>query len=277
MSKKDPALTLVPTAAEIDSLYQLPLEQFTPERNALAKRAGKADPSIKALEKPNIAAWAVNQLYWRERDSYDALIAAAEELRGEHRKLLAGKSSDVRTAERAHRDAIRAATEHIKTLLEGANQAATPATMNAVSETLAALPADVTPGRLTKPLKPLGFEALSGVPARPASAAPAKPQARAPLTAVPSPAERKQEEAAAKRAAEAEARERAREKDRLVAEMRKAKAAHEKAEAAVAKAEDEVVELERALADARKTRDRLQTEATLAKNEFAHAARKVRD
>lgn len=276
MSKKDPALTLVPTAAEIDSLYQLPLEQFTPERNALARRAGKADPSIKALEKPNIAAWAVNQLYWRERDTYQALITAAEQLRDEHRKLLAGKSSDVRTTERAHRDAIRAATERIKTLLEGANQAATPATLSAVSETLAALPADVHPGRLTKPLKPLGFEALSGVPARSPSAAPAKPVAHT-LKAVPSPAERKLEEAAARRAAEAAAREQAREKERLIAEMRKAKAAHEKAEAAVAKAEADVDELERALADARKTRDRLQTEATLAKNEYAHAARQVRD
>ncbi len=276
MSKKDPALTLVPTAAEIDSLYQLPLDQFTPERNALAKRAGKSDPSIKALEKPNIAAWAVNQLYWRERRTYDALIAAAEALRAEHRNLLGGKSSDVRTAERAHRDAVRAATERIKSLLGGAEQAATPATLNAVSETLAALPADAHPGRLTKPLKPMGFEALSDVPARPPSALPAKPTART-LTAVPSPAERKQEEAAAKRAAEAAAREEARENERLVAEMKKAKAAHEKAEAAVAKAEAEVDQLERALADARKTRDRLQTEATLAKNEYAHAARKVRD
>ena len=276
MSKKDPGLTLVPTAAEIDGLYQVPLEQFTPERNALAKRAGKADPSIKALEKPNIAAWAVNQLYWRDRETYDALVTAAEALRGEHRKLLAGKSSDVRTTEKAHRDAIRTATERIKTLLEDANQAATPPTMTAVSETLAALPADVQPGRLTKPLKPLGFEALSGVPARPPSAAPPKPVART-LSAVPSPAERKQEEVAAKRAAEAAAREEAREKERLTAEMRKAKAAHEKAEAAVAKAEAEVDALERALADARRTRDRLQTEATLAKNEYAHAARKVRD
>jgi hypothetical protein len=276
MSKKDPALTLVPTAAEIDSLYQLPLDQFTPERNALAKRAGKADPSIKALEKPNIAAWAVNQLYWRERGTYDALIGAAEALRAEHRNLLAGKSSDVRTAERAHRDAVRAATERIKSLLGGAEQAATPATLNAVSETLAALPADVHPGRLTKPLKPMGFEALSDVPARPLSALSAKPTART-LTAVPSPAERKQEEAAAKRAAEAAAREEAREKERLIAEMKKAKAAHEKAAAAVAKAEAEVDQLERALADARKTRDRLQTDATLAKNEYAHAARKVRD
>jgi chromosome segregation ATPase len=59
--------------------------------------------------------------------------------------------------------------------------------------------------------------------------------------------------------------------------MKKAKAAHEKAAAAVAKAEAEVDQLERALADARKTRDRLQTDATLAKNEYAHAARKVRD
>jgi hypothetical protein len=276
MSKKEQGLTLVPTAAEIDGLYQLPLEQFTTGRNALAKRAGKADPTIKALEKPNIAAWAVNQLYWRERATYDALIAASETLRDEHRKLLAGKPSDVRDAEKAHRDAIRAATDRIKTLLESSEQAATPATLNAVSETLAALPSADAPGRLTRPLKPLGFEALSGLPSRPPSAPPARPVTRT-LTAVPSPAEKKADDAAARRAAEAEAREQAREKDRLAAEMRKAKAAHEKAEAAVAKAEEDVADLEKALSDARKTRDRLQTEATLAKNEYAHAARKVRD
>jgi hypothetical protein len=276
MSKKDQGLTLVPTAAEIDGLYRLPLEQFTPERNALSKRAGKADPSIKALEKPNIAAWAVNQLYWRERATYDALIAASETLRDESRKLLAGKASDVRDAEKAHREAIRAAADRIKALLESSDQAATPATLTAVSETLAALPSADTPGRLTRPLKPLGFEALSGLPARPPSAAPPKPVTRT-LAAVPSPAEKTADEAAARRAADAAAREEAREKERLVAEMRKAKAAHEKAEAAVAQAEEEVAELEKALTEARKTRDRLQTEATLAKNEYAHAARKARD
>ena len=51
----------------IDALYALPLERFTPERDALAKdlaadgdRAGAA--RVKALRKPVVAAWAVNAL-----------------------------------------------------------------------------------------------------------------------------------------------------------------------------------------------------------------------
>jgi|RhiMetdeSRZDD1v2_1073273.scaffolds.fasta_scaffold599947_2 hypothetical protein len=277
MSKKDPELTLVPTAKEIDALYRLPLEQFTPERNALAKRAGKTDPAIKSLEKPNIAAWAVNQLYWRERETYEALIEASERLREEHRKLLAGKSADIRDSETAHRDAIRAAVEKIRTILGDGDQAATPATLTAVSETLSALPGEAPAGRLTRPLKPSGFEALTGVPARPASARPAPPAKSPPkLTAIDTAAARR-EEAAATRAAEAEAREAAREKERLQADARRAKAAYDKAQAAVEKAEEDVAELEKALTDARKTRDRLQVDATLAKNELAHAERLARN
>jgi hypothetical protein len=65
------------SAAEIDRLYQLPLGEFTPARNALAKELGKTDARIKNLQKPNVPAWAVNQLYWRERPLYDRLIKAS--------------------------------------------------------------------------------------------------------------------------------------------------------------------------------------------------------
>ncbi len=44
---------------QIVQLYQLPLDQFTTARNALAKGAGPRSAEIKGLEKPNAAAWAV--------------------------------------------------------------------------------------------------------------------------------------------------------------------------------------------------------------------------
>lgn len=50
-----------PADDAIDSLYQGPLDEFTAARNALVKETG--DNSIKKLEKPNLAAWAVNQFY----------------------------------------------------------------------------------------------------------------------------------------------------------------------------------------------------------------------
>jgi hypothetical protein len=285
MSRKDnpriirsadaPALSLVPTAADVDTLYQRPLSDFTAARNELAKRAGKTDPSIKALEKPSVPAWAVNQLYWRDRSLYDTLIAASEALRQAHRALLAGKAADVGTAERTHRDALRAAVERIRELLGDAGEAATGATMTAVSETLSALPADVTPGRLTRPLKPSGFEALSGVAARPAAAAPARPQK--PALVKTDTAAAAKEAAAVRRAAEAAAKQAAKEKERREAGVKKAKAALDDARAAVSRAEADVAERERALSDARKIRDRLQVEAQLAFNEYQHATRLARE
>jgi valyl-tRNA synthetase len=160
---------------EIDKLYQLPAKEFTPARNALAKTAGPKAAEVKGLQKPSAPAWAVNQLYWQSRDVYDALIKAAERLRAAHRGLLAGKSVDVPRAEAEHRDKLRAATQEVRRLIVDAGEQASDQTMMAVNETLEALPAgDEAPGRLTRPLKRMGFEALAGVPARPPGAAPAK-------------------------------------------------------------------------------------------------------
>ena len=148
--------------ADVDRLYQLPLDQFTGARNALAKELKR--PAIKDLEKPSIAAWTVNQLYWKERSSYNRLTQAGERLRAEHRKLLTGKSADIRAAEQGHREALRTAVDKIKRLLNDSGHAATEATLTAVQETLEALPSDDRAGRLVKPLKPMGFEALAGIP-----------------------------------------------------------------------------------------------------------------
>ena len=61
----------------LDRLYQLPLSEFVSARNALAKESGTDSAEIRSLPKPSLPAWAVNQLYWRRRDVYDDLIAAA--------------------------------------------------------------------------------------------------------------------------------------------------------------------------------------------------------
>ena len=79
----------------IDQLYQLPLKEFTAARNALAKSG--ADASIKKLEKPTLAAWAVNQLYWRERKVYDEVIKTSTQVRTAYRRMLP-LSEKLRTA-----------------------------------------------------------------------------------------------------------------------------------------------------------------------------------
>ena len=80
----------------IDQLYQLSLDEFTAARNALAKETG--DNAIKKLEKPNLAAWAVNQLYWRERKLYDELIKTSGQVRTAYKAMLGGKAADVKAA-----------------------------------------------------------------------------------------------------------------------------------------------------------------------------------
>ena len=217
---------------EIDELFQLPLDEFTPARNALAKRLGS--PTIKDLQKPSVAAWAVNQVYWQHRPAFEGLVKTAERLRAEHRKLLAGKTSGIREAEQAHRAALREAVDRARRALTGAGQAASPATMTAVAETLEALPGPDAPGRLTRPLKPLGFAALSG-----ASFGATRPGLR--IVAKP-PITQRDVEREKQRAKEEKEEQR-----RVEREAREAKAKLARAEGAVKRAREAVEKAEQAL------------------------------
>ena len=147
---------------DLDRLYQLPLEEFTAARNALAKTAGTNAGAIKALTKPPLAAWAVNQLYWRDRQTWDALIEAAENLRRTHKAVLSGRSGDVRAAGQVHDEAVHDALKPALARLSDAGHPVTDATRQAILNTLRALPGDEPPGRLSRVLQPGGFEMLAG-------------------------------------------------------------------------------------------------------------------
>ena len=84
--------------AEIDRLYQVRLDEFTAARNALAKEAGKNSGEIKRLQKPPLAAWAINQVYWKRRPTFDALKKTASALQSTHTAVLSGKRGDLRAA-----------------------------------------------------------------------------------------------------------------------------------------------------------------------------------
>lgn len=221
----------------IDQLYQLPLKEFTAARNALAKSG--ADASIKKLEKPTLAAWAVNQLYWRERKVYDEVIKTSTQVRTAYRRMLEGKDADVRAADTFHAEAMRRAKDTVRRILEEAGTTPSDAVMTPVTETLDALPTTDVPGRLIRPLRRTGFEALEGVTIVARPAAPPKPTA---------PLKRDEDETDRKRR-EHDARERAMAKERL----RFAEAAEREAEAALDRAR-------RALDRAERTRERIQKE-----------------
>src|SRR5260221_423567 len=105
--------------AEIDRLYQLPLEEFTPARNVLAKGAGGEAARVRALSKPPVAAWAVNQLYWRKTQGWNALLAAAENPQRVQRAVLAARREEFekvgteRDEQRAE-EAVETAREALK-------------------------------------------------------------------------------------------------------------------------------------------------------------------
>lgn len=73
--------------AEIDRLYATPLDEFVRERDELARRLNRAadreaGARVKALRKPTVGAWALNQTVRRRRAETDALLATGERMRG---------------------------------------------------------------------------------------------------------------------------------------------------------------------------------------------------
>lgn len=100
-----------------DDLYGLPLEEFTSARDALAKElrtAGKKDAAdeVKALRKPSVSAWAVNQAARRRPQDVKRLVAAGGELRKAQRGVVGGGDpARLREAARAHRELVEDLTE----------------------------------------------------------------------------------------------------------------------------------------------------------------------
>ena len=149
----------------IDELYRLPLADFTASRNAVAKTlSGDEAKRVRSLTKPTVVPWAVNQLFWRARLVYDRLLKSGSALREAQIAALKGQSADVRHATEAHR---RALTEAVRRATELTSAEGPRPDTDGLSRMLEALSlshgAPGHPGRLTEPLHPAGFEALSGV------------------------------------------------------------------------------------------------------------------
>ena len=264
---------------DLDRLYRLPPSEFIAERNALAKRAGDRGQEIRALPKPTLPVWAVNQLHWREPAVYQALVESSENLRATHRAVLEGRKGDVRAAGREHETALDAA---IKAALAIAGEDGTPpsdAAKQTIATTLRSLPAADSPGRLRQALTPGGFEMLAAFPAGgrvvPAAPTPAKPAAK-PGKGGPQP-KRKVDKAALLRAqkaaaaaerelskAEQEARREEFEAARAAREMEKAQRRVTRAKEAVETAQAELDDAEEASAAALKQRDATRSRAAAA-------------
>jgi hypothetical protein len=157
---------------DVDALYRLPLAEFTAARNTLAgrlKQGGRGNEAdfVKALVKPSISAWAVNQLYWKHREAFDRLIATGEQFRQAQTSGLARKVADMRGVLEARREALSNLSDLTTALLRDAGHNPTLDTIRRITTTLEAmsaypsLPDAPRPGRLTHDVDPPGFEALA--------------------------------------------------------------------------------------------------------------------
>jgi hypothetical protein len=165
-----------PTDERVARLYGLPLEQFTPERNALAaelRAEGDQEgaAAVKALRKPTAPAWAVNQLARAEPDLVDALLGAGGELRQAHRQAASGRGAEqLRAAAEAERAAVEALMARAPAAL---GKPLTPALTDAIRNSLHAASSDdearerVRTGTLTNPLRPIGLGPLPAAAAAP--------------------------------------------------------------------------------------------------------------
>jgi len=233
--------------SKIDDLYKGPLNEFVAARAALARTlAGDEARRVKALQKPTVVPWTVNQLYWHARPVYDRLAAGGEKLRDAQIAALKGKNSDVRRATEAHRKSMADAIAEAMRLASaaGAHPGADELmkTLEAVS---LARELSEPPGRLTRPLQPAGFEALAGVPVKAVKAAPrAAPEPRA------KPELRPTHEQEDRRKKEADERRRKKATERAEREVTRAKAAEARARAAWERARQTLAAAELALANA---------------------------
>jgi hypothetical protein len=170
---------------DADAIYGLPLEDFVPERAAVAKRLrseGDREMAkrVTALRKPSVAAWTINQLVRSRAKDVAAFTKAADGLRAAQGALLEGHGSpaDLRTARAAERKAVARLIEVARGLFPGGREPG-ESTLERIGATLHAAAADeairdeVLSGRLLRERESSGFgdldvELAAAVPPKPA-------------------------------------------------------------------------------------------------------------
>jgi hypothetical protein len=232
----------VPKPADRTSdLYALPLDEFTSARNDLAKElAGAGDKAaadaVRALRKPGVPAWAVNQVARRDPKGIVELFDTGTQLRAAQQKLIrSGDTGAVKEATTAERRVVRALVDEAKSILTQAGHTPNEATLERIADTFYATAVDeegrelVQKGTLTKELKRVGFGEMTSLTVVPAARAQAeKPKAQG---------ARLEKEAAKLRAAADDAEKKATDAETLAEDMASAaEDARAKADAAKEKA-----------------------------------------
>ena len=280
---------------EIDQLFELSPDEFTAARDRLAKelKAGgdeEGQAGVKALRRPTLAAWAVNQVVRRDRAGTDALLRAGDELRKIQRRALSGVSGGgLREAADHRRRAVRALLKEAEDLL-GEVGRATASTMEAIQATFEAASTDEEAGRLLQEARlskefppPAGFgtvEGLSLVPAPPEPRRSSKQPAAGATKRAGGKAEQKERDASRiaelrgeRDEAQRQARELQREADGARKEAQRASRAAVKAEEEAERAQQAAEEASQAARKLAATARQVGAEASRAEREAERAAR----
>jgi hypothetical protein len=223
---------------DIDALYGLPLDEFTPARNDLARRLrGEKEredaAEVAGLRKPTAAAWVVNQLVRERPDEVRALLSAANEIRA------GSEDGDAR-----FRTSVDGLARSAREILAASGRTSSDQVIQEVVTTLRAIaatePEALETGRLTQGREASGFDALAGgapkLGPRREKPRPAREEARRPSV------DRAAVDAARKALASArtEARELGRVSVAAEREAERARVAHERAETRLTKAKAEL-------------------------------------
>ena len=256
-----------------DSLYGLPLSEFTPARDARAKEL-KGTPlaaQVKALRKPSTAAWVVNVLVRRDTDQVEQVLTVGAALREAQASMSA---EELRALSRQRRQLTAAVTTGARRIAREEGTRVTEAVADQVEATLTAAMVDercglaLRSGMLTTALASTGLdpadvEAAVGLPEALGFAAPSREvaaPARPDLHVVPDPEADTKAVTAAEEALEAA--------EALVVE---ATAAHGEAVTAVEELEARSLQLQAEIAELRSRIDELEASAEETDDELSEA------
>jgi hypothetical protein len=176
-------LPVVDVEQEIERLYGLPHDEFVAERDKVAKQLkGDRDAAaaVKALRKPTVGAWALNQAVRRRRSETEALLETGERLRAAHEQLLSGGDpGQLRDAMRAERELTSKIADCAEAIASEAGKSG-PALRDRVRATLHAASVDaeareeLASGRFVREREAVGLGTFGTSETATDTAAPAK-------------------------------------------------------------------------------------------------------
>jgi hypothetical protein len=271
---------------DLDVLFTKPLREFTKARDDLAKslrQAGDREGAarVKAMRRPSVSAWTLNQIARRYPQRMDALLEAGEQLREAQRGALeTGGAKALRDASQAHRALVNELLRAAPSLLSEAGFSPGGGNMDRVRDSLLAAPTArkedlerLERGRLTQELEPGDLSDVLGLMrGRPAPRPEEEPRAKPAAAAIEAPAKAEKPPAKAEKP-KRKAAAKAQKAERKVVEQpqRKAKTTdREEKKRLAAEVRDEK---KRLAAKARDEKKRLATEARDEKKRLAEEQR----